>query len=856
MDKSIRKRYTDNPLIDEIVYECQQILHGIVLKDEEQSDNAETLKSIKESDLYASIVEGTYTFNSFKYTYDLFLKIPSVSEQNAVRYAAGQLEIPDSLKPTLTELAKEKFLSKYEESNNYYRMLAGKPNYGENDLLLTQDEKDMIPYDYFNSSRYLGEYDDNEIEILENCGALDSLRAKYPNKLYLNYLGKKSIDPYKARKTVKFGILYIPPVNSAEVSNKFKERFEINRVYILKTVYSDAYKYGSDYYDRIMMLLILLQTLQDMIVYSPEYIIDRELFDLRTIKYLFEASGVDFFEEIPLKYQKRLIKNLNRLVKYKSTNRCLVDIVSLFGFENMQLFEYYLMKSPIMNEDGTYRHDTYEDPKTHEEVPNLDANYKLQFIKVPIDGVVNEYMDDPMCRYNYEDIVKDDIYWNGVYTPEYVKHTILEQEFSVRDSKYISIDTLYSLTEMQFQMVYFMNMLMYSNIDMQDVLVEVPEISMTEKFPLVDLLIMLFSLMYMYNGAKDNIIYNPIQAMDICGFNFETDLSALATYVINAGYTLEDVGLDIFKNPKSVGIHTWEQLFETYNDNISVYKFLLNRMNNANDKDEYDVFRKVYQALFVTRANFGYFKKHGINGVAPDTYSRFLNNKGSLLYGLIQDCEVIEKEADRQLEISRIINFTVENIYSYMDSDDFQFLFQNIPTVSTDYIRQYLFKILNFFKSYKVDFVNTSIMYKFDDKLDNKVMIIDKILFSYLYNRVDNMTIRDAIRRLFITVNPSEKGFELDEKLYFDIIHWIIKHFYDNMVFDDNLSVHITFKEKDYANIIKDIISSFIYTYNWKDKIHADGKLIEFVSINKKDTIDVEDSIHFRRWYEPYEGIV
>lgn len=376
---SIRKRFTDNPLIDEIVYECQQILKGIIIKDEDRADNEETLKSIKDSDRYASIIEGTYNYNSFTYTHDLFLKIPSISKTNALKYATGQLDVPDSLKPVLMDLAKEKFLSTFQESNNYYRMLAGLPNYGEEDIVLGEDEKAMIPYDYFDSSKYMCEYDNNEIEILYDCGAIDSLKASYPERKYLDYLGEKAIDPYKARKTVRFGILYMPSVDSTEVSNKFKDRYEINRVYILNTVYSDAYKYGSMYYDRIMILLILLQTMQDMIVYSPEYIIDRELFDLRTIQYLFEASGVDFFEEIPLKYQKRLIKNLNRLIKYKSTNKCMVDIVSLFGFENMQLFEYYLLKTPMVNEDGSYRHDTYEDPNTGKEIQNLEKiiNYNL-----------------------------------------------------------------------------------------------------------------------------------------------------------------------------------------------------------------------------------------------------------------------------------------------------------------------------------------------------------------------------------------------------------------------------------------------------------------------------------------------
>ena len=55
----IEKVLTDASLIDEIIYECRQILKGIVVKDEEQATKNETLKSLRESDLYHEIQCGT-----------------------------------------------------------------------------------------------------------------------------------------------------------------------------------------------------------------------------------------------------------------------------------------------------------------------------------------------------------------------------------------------------------------------------------------------------------------------------------------------------------------------------------------------------------------------------------------------------------------------------------------------------------------------------------------------------------------------------------------------------------------------------------------------------------------------------
>ena len=49
-------------------------------------------------------------------------------------------------------------------------------------------------------------------------------------------------------------------------------------------------------------------------------------------------------------------------------------------------------------------------------------------------------------------------------------------------------------------------------------------------------------------------------------------------------------------------------------------------------------------------------------------------------------------EEDRQIEISKYINYITENIYIYIDKDQFDAIFDGIPTVSLDYIRKYVLK--------------------------------------------------------------------------------------------------------------------------------------------------------------------
>lgn len=845
----IKKVLTENSLIDEIVYEVKQILKGIVIKDQERADNNETLKSLRETDLYHDIQCGTDMYINYKYTYDIFMKIPSMTPDRAIMYAKGQLPVPEGLKPQLQQFAREKWLSEYEDTNEYYRELWGKPPVGEEYIYLDMDEYNMIPVESYDISKPVHLCNNSEAALLYSSGVIDHMKQRFPNAKYLDHLGDRSIDPYIARRTPKFGLLYIPPVDSPEVSNKWIERFEINRVYLLKTIYSEAYHYQSEYYDRFMMMLIIIMTFDDMIVFSPEYIISRDLFDLRTIQYLFEACGVEFFPEIPLKYQKRLIKNLNRLIKYKSSAKCMVDIVSLFGYDNMELFKYYIMKTPKINEDGSYNKDTYTDPETGLEVPDLEANYTLQFLKVPLEGIADDYIQDPFNYVDYDETAANDIWWNGVYTQDYVKHEILKHEFDLHMSKYISVDTVYSMAEMQFQMVYFMNMLLYSKVNTDQLLVDVPEISSNSQFRLVDLIIMLYALGYMYQDTKDTIVYDPIQSIAILGFNFNTDLAKLSEYVQSHGFTLEEVGLDKFINPNPIGIRTWDELEKVYSSNKEVYDKLVWLMNNANDYNEYCVYREVYESLYVTRLSFDMFREFSINGKAPKTYTEYLQNSNVGLYNVLMNCADIQKDEERRQELTRVINFIVEDIYVYLDKDEFRYVFNGIPTVGMDYIRKYIFNIINFFKSYKVDVIHTNIIYKFDDRLHNKVRVLDRILFHYIFNKSDKINMSDCMR-LFNTFNWRE-DFDILEKIYLDVTYWKEKHFLDYIFVTDKDRWREILIHYHWHDHIKswDRIKEFTHNYEWKDVISPSDCIKPQINKIAKSKVQVEDVMYFKYRY-------
>ena len=61
------KVFTENPLLDEIIYNIRQLAIGTILKDQDKADNNETLESIKAGDVLISLNRGHYNLNFFYY---------------------------------------------------------------------------------------------------------------------------------------------------------------------------------------------------------------------------------------------------------------------------------------------------------------------------------------------------------------------------------------------------------------------------------------------------------------------------------------------------------------------------------------------------------------------------------------------------------------------------------------------------------------------------------------------------------------------------------------------------------------------------------------------------------------------
>ena len=795
---------TDNiPLLDELIYSLKKIVNTCVLKNQEQANKYETLSSQRNSDLYISCILGRTTYDVFTYNQRELeeVGIPHYLIDACLR---DKQAIPEIFRKVLNDNKVKKTIEEYEELNNYYRMLNGKPDLGEKGIKITED---MVPDEIegIDTSLYLHEMPDTQVDILYTFGVIDEVIKQNPTKKYLNYMGSKRISIYEARSAVDCQLLYMTSDIPREVSARFKEKIEINRVYTMKTIYSEAFKIGSDYYDNFIRSFILIQTMVDMITELPDMIIKREIFDIRMIQLILESNGIEFFQEIPYRYQLAMVRNINRLIKYKSTTKNIVDICSLFGFDNIKVFKYYLLKHRNVDRFGNYDFNYTEifdeESEQYIESEDMEKDFDLRLIKIPVEELADDYIQDKSNYSDYDEICYFDKYWNGDLEHEYVKSCILYKEFNYVQSKYLSVDTLYSLAELSFELVYFYNMI-FDDVKIEEqLLLKVPQINGLGVFRFVDLICYMYALMYEYNGFEDTIFVDTSKVMSIKGFNFKANMAKLAEYVHSKGYTLEELGVSDFQIPDSY-ILTYNQLMDIFTRNKNVHDHIIHELYTANNKEIYDIYKTIYDSLMITELNMDFFKLK--DGSIAKTYTDFLRERDPILYNSIIQIRNMDSLDVKKEKISTIIDAVVYAVEEVIDLDKYKYIFNHLPAVGAEAVKYYIYKVVNFFKSYKVDIMSINTVYTFDDKLENKIKMIDSAFIQYMYRKQDTIDmIIDA--KSNVSMSKKEK-LELFEKIYIEYEFFVDKFFPENYKYDDKIIPITVFNKKDIVSMCDNIV--------------------------------------------------
>ena len=774
------KVYTDSSLMDEIVFDCKKILNNIVVKNDVMANINETENSLKYAEVYFIQHEGRDApLGTFPLNRQLLADY-GYNENEIVAILANVSNVDEEDWDSLEAFANEWFAENFEEENDYYRILIGLPPYNTGEVYYVYITESDFPSLYKKTIDYsvpLHEQPNDIISILYNTGSMDKIIERNPGirYSYLRFLGPRRLDLYTVRKASKWDILYMPSVNNL-VKNKFEEFYIINKELYSVQSYQEVYSDTGDYYDQLMIIMLLAQTFTDMIVDVPEWYIRRDIFDIRSVKYFLESYGVEFFKEIPLRYQTKIVKNVNKLIKFKSSNINLEDIIDvIITTDNIKIIKYWMFKKRNIGKDGSFipLDDDENDP------------FDLEFISSGNMESYDKYIKDPIYRTPYDDLTYYDKYWDGEDDHSYVKDQITNKDFTIEGTKYMSIEYKVNLSEYLFEVEYFLGLILDSKVNLDDIRINVSGIDNSVDFSLSNLFLYLCILSDCYyrldanDGAldirrpdtsegeiptawedpDDEYHFNWMKKWSpevfqvkngrVHAFNSEYDYDEMYKYYVkrhahyiwgssqeNVDYDnpgadtpltkeeyaakveadFEGLGIEGYINPASVEYKSVADVIEVYRNNRQCYENLIEKIRKADDMDDLEGLSYIYQELFTRSFDSDFYTLS--TGFPAKNLIEILMDRDYILYNhyiMVMSENNIETRKD---QIRGLLNDIVETLEYYISGDGLEYLFGFTPTDSFFNIVYYIWLLIGFFKSFKVQFLDPYVTFVTDNKMD------------------------------------------------------------------------------------------------------------------------------------------
>ena len=805
---------------DNYANELLEFISSLIIKNKYLAELEETSDSSLNGLIYTLVIEKRDTFLTHQWTETELLEA-GVNIEDAREYLKTKKTdlIGDYQQKILLERKRKDILENYVEENNYYRMLNGLPNLGEEPI-----ETSLGP---------VTELTINQLYQLENSGELGKLINDNKNLEYLRHLGSAKVSIYDARKANPFYILnYKKYIISEEDVKIFTEIYYQNFVYVTSVLYNNAF-INYHYYESFMILLTVFMTVQKFISMGYIESIKKDFYDIDSIKNTFLSYGLPFFEDIPIRYQRNIIKNLNQLLKYKGTDKVLIDIVKLFGFSNTELFKYYLIKDVKRDENGNPLID-YE---------NVANSYELKFAQVSLsDNNITQALKNTSLYQTYEDVVEDDPFWGDGNEDESFKEQILEMEFNYINTKYISMNTVFEISKVNLETCHFFNMI--DTLKGKGYIDTITFISNNLKasgneISLFNAFTALNALMYKRFGYEDIIHNTSTSIASIYSFNFDTDLEELYN-IIKKNSTIKidnkEIEFDI-STLKEFDIRDMtvdnkqlsrDELIQLFFRNMDYKDYLIARMNECNDYAEFKALESIFNYNMISNSVnnlYGNYK----------TYNEYLKDNDYELYSFI-NYNATDKEST--LKTLDILLYSIE---SFLNSSRFDNIFSSLSNQTGNLIKTYIMKIINIFKAYTIDLQKINFYFIMEDSVWGRIRMFS---FLYKYTGLDKAdSLSDYLDCLEKTINFGQNI----EKAKFK----------DNINDDEFLYLKVLLEKiEDYKEII---FKEIKYKFNI-DKILADSNMLNDSNIVMKSEFNnfINKTIEFNRdkLFNNYEYLI
>jgi len=688
-------------------------------------------------------------------------------------------------KLTMIDSTTGKYLN-YNEYNNYYRMLYGLPDIEDTEYIYN------VEYDDIPSDIPIHLLSTNDKYLLEIRGYIQKLIDEYPTKKYLKYLTSKCIDPYIARSSEMFSILWMNSSSYLKIEEDFKSVYNDCKNNIVKVYYTDAFKKNNPLYDNFIAMCILFMTIQLMHYKYLDADIERDFYDLDSIKYVYDSYGIPFYPQIPIEYHKRIIKNINNLLSYKGSTRVIFDLFDLFDYDGTDIYEYYLLKShkfennlPIFPKkiDGTY------------DYRNM---YDVKFVKVRLYDNPQMEISLPSNHILYDNVVSVDPYW---ISDEALLDKLYEEEYNYRETKYMGIQIVYNMYKIMSESVYFFK-LIADNRD-KDIFGSIYVSTIFKNYNIFNVFVYACALYCRKYGYAGNISSNLPVVSKLLGFNFKADLNIIKTDILNDQYmSLDNDLIDLLTN---MDVNNLQSVNNTFLKITNLRELIAERKFSAKSREEFFAYYNLEKTLLTSDFIEDAYKKS--DSTIAETFNDLLQDLDTDMYNRIIN---VDLDVDHELDALLIdISRSISNLKYITYADG----------INNSTVLDYLFKIIDFFKSAKSDLTGYNVVFTLSSKGINNLKYLDLIsseirdypfpledIIDYLSDllklRTEYLTIKDKMDDI---INKDE----IDSILTVDILHSYIESLSDKIKTIDE-SIRILSKESDLEFL--DIINIFTET--------------------------------------------
>ena len=713
---------SDYIITDFLLEELERMTTNLVVKLEYRAKKHETTSSREEGDMYVEAYNRTDIFESYQMFPPEVIRLSGlapgtplssgelVTQKMFENYCTHPHTIPFEYRDVVLNHQRVYVVNNYVEKNTYYRELNGEPPLDENPKEFVYLKKPIKDVDITKPIHLMSR---KELTKLKVEGTLDYIVSKNKTKRYLAHLLDLKIPYHIARKATNFSILHLTrPIHHEGLSDRFLSLYSQSVAYVKETIYDSAYSVSDEFYDGMIGMFILTITIQRFIVNYFKSGIKREFFNKDIIRMYLDSYGIPFYSDISLTYLTRIAKNLNLLLLYKATDQIFVDIFALFGLKEVSIYKYFLLKQRRLNNEHepifAYKEIIDEEGHT-KQVEDLKAMYDLKFVSVPADTKqLSVDIINPSNYIDYNLVVEDDYLWGGDGDREEFLEEVLASEFNYIETKYIAMTSKYELAKLGFELCYFFKMIYDLKPKEEHLIVTLP----SGRHTLFDTFAALMALSSMNLNFDGNIMETPSKTLQVLGYNFNADKEYIARVIREAN--LENPEEIIIDNPPET-FYNQVELLNLYFKNRTVVRTLLKRKNEAKTIEEYNAYKRIYDATLITTYNTEFYKLK--DGTPAKKYVDYLEENDINLYKLV-------KETNKDTIVENLENLLV-GLDEYFKSDKFDNIFLNIPNLSLESVKRFVFYLVDIFKSYTVDLIAMNVLYHMGSKDSEYVKILD-----------------------------------------------------------------------------------------------------------------------------------